>query len=67
MFSRVTDLSTSICHTTTGQHNQLKMCVMHWTQASPKCNLGVCIFWDISSLLFKVCICISKKLPKQLN
>ena len=40
MFSRVTDLSTSICHTTTGQHNQLKMCVMHWIQASPKCNLG---------------------------
>ena len=31
MFSRVTYLSTSICRTTTGQHNQLKKCFMRET------------------------------------
>ncbi len=68
MLSRVTDLSTSIGHTTTGKHNQLKICVMRGTQASPKCNLGVCIFWDISILVHHFCLTyISKKLPKQLN
>ena len=51
MFSRVTDLSTSICHPTTGQHNQLNTCVMDGTQAPPKCNLGVCILWNISTLV----------------
>ena len=58
MLSRVTDLSTSIGHTTTGQHNQLKICVMRGTQASPKCNLGVCIFWDISTLVHHFCFII---------
>ncbi len=32
------------------------MCVMRGTQASPTCNLGVCIFWDISALVHHVCL-----------
>ena len=56
MFSRVRDLTPSICQTTTGQHNQLPMCVMCGTQASPMSNLGVCIFWDISTLVHTFCL-----------